>query len=72
MSNRPDVNNVQRSIRVPRDLDAKILKRFRVDEDMAVKDAYILALQYATRNVELSAEDYRRIADDTERARRKS
>ena len=72
MSNQPDVNNVQRSIRVPRDLDAKILKRFRVDEDMAVKDAYILALQYATRNVELSAEDYRRIADDTERARRKS
>lgn len=72
MSNQPDVNNVQRSIRVPRDLDAKILKRFRVDEDMAVKDAYILALQYATRNVELSAEDYRRIADETEKARRKS
>lgn len=64
MSNQPDINNIQRSIRVPRDLDAKIKKRFRIDESMTVKDAYILALQFATRNVELSPEDYEQIAQD--------
>ena len=37
MSNQPDINNIQRSIRVPRDLDAKIKKRFRIDESMSLR-----------------------------------
>ena len=69
MSNMPDVNNVQRSVRVQRELDAKVLKRFRTDPAMSVKDAYILALQFATRKVELSAEDHRKIAEEIEAAR---
>jgi hypothetical protein len=70
MSNMPKPENVQRSIRVQRELDAKILKRFRTAE-MSVKDAYILALQYATRKVALTPEEYRQIADETETARRR-
>ena len=62
MANRPSPENVQRAIRVDRELDAKVLKRFRVDDDMTVKDAYILALQFATRKVELDPEDLERIA----------
>jgi len=72
MANQPKAENVQRSLRVRRELDAKVLKRFRVDEEMSVKDTYILALQYATRKVELTAEEYRKIADDTEQARAKN
>lgn len=64
MANRPSPKNVQRAIRVDRELDAKVLKRFRVDEGMTIKDAYILALQFATRKVELSPEDLERIAAD--------
>ena len=71
MSNMPDVKNVQRSLRVQRELDAKVLKRFRTDEKMAVKDAYILALMFATRKVALTADEYRRIADETENARKR-
>jgi hypothetical protein len=62
MSNSPDIANVQRSIRVERELDTKVLKCFRVDETMTVKDACILALQFATRKVELTAEDHEQIA----------
>ena len=69
MPNQPDVNNIQRALRVQRELDAKVLKKFRTDENMSVKDAYILALQYSTRNVELTPAEYRRIADETEKAR---
>ena len=72
MANQPDAKNVQRAIRVQRELDAKVLKRFRADEDMPVKDAYILALQFATRKVELTAEEYRKIADETEKAKAKN
>ena len=71
MSNMPDTKNIQRSIRVQRVLDAKILKRFRVDADMAVKDAYILALQYATRKVELTAEEHRKIAQEIDAAKKR-
>lgn len=72
MSNQPKAENVQRAIRVQRELDAKVLKRFRNDENMSVKDAYILALMYATRKVELTADEYRKIAEDTEAAKRKN
>ena len=72
MSNQPKAENVQRALRVQRELDAKILKRFRADETMTVKDAYIFALMFATRNVELTAEEYRKIARDTEAAKRKA
>lgn len=66
MSNQPKAENVQRALRVQRELDAKVLKRFRADESMTVKDAYIFALMYATRNVELTADEYRKIAEETE------
>ena len=69
MANQPDAKNVQRALRVQRELDAKVLKRFRADESMTVKDAYILALQFATRKVELTADEYRKIADETEKAK---
>ena len=72
MSNQPKAENVQRALRVHRELDAKVLKRFRADESMTVKDAYIFALMFATRNVELTAEEYRKIAADTEAAKRKA
>jgi len=72
MSNQPKPDNVQRSLRVQRELDAKVLKKFRADDSMTVKDAYILALMYATRKVKLTAEEYRKIADDTQAAKRKA
>jgi len=71
MANQPKAENVQRALRVQRELDAKVLKRFRADDSMTVKDAYIFALMYATRTVELTAEEYRRIAADTEAAKRR-
>ena len=71
MSNQPKAENVQRALRVQRELDAKVLKRFRADKTMTVKDAYIFALMFATRNVELTAKEYRKIAEDTEAAKRK-
>lgn len=70
MSNQPSPNNVQRALRVQRELDAKILKKFRADDNMTVKDAYILALEFSTRKVELTAEEYRKIAEETELARK--
>ena len=69
MANQPSPHKVQRALRVQRELDAKVLKRFRDDENMTVKDAYIFALMFATRNVELTAEEYERIAEDTRRAK---
>lgn len=68
--NQPKPTNVQRSIRAQRELDMKVLKQFRAD-GMTIKDAYILALEFATRKVTLTAEDYRQIADETERARKR-
>lgn len=70
MANQPKPENVQRALRVQRELDAKVLKRFRTDEDMTVKDAYIFALMFATRKVKLTADEYRQIAKDTEKARK--
>lgn len=72
MANQPKAENVQRALRVQRELDAKVLKRFRADDSMTVKDAYIFALMYATRKVELTAEEYRKIAEDTEAAKRRN
>ena len=69
MSDQPSVNNVQRALRCDRELDAKILKRFRATPDMTVKDAYVIALLFATRGVELDDEDYQRIAADKRAAR---
>ena len=71
MANQPKAENVQRALRVQRELDAKVLKRFRTDDSMTVKDAYILALMYATRKVELTAEEYRKSAAATEEAKSK-
>ena len=68
--NQPKPTNVQRSIRAQRELDMKVLKQFRAD-GMTIKDAYILALEFATRKVTLTAEDYRQIADETEQARKR-
>ena len=70
MANRPSPENVQRAIRVERELDAKVLKRFKIDENMTVKDAYILALQFATRKVELDPEDLEKIAAAKRAARK--
>ena len=39
MANQPSIDNVQRGLRVQRELDAKILKKFRVDDSMTIKDA---------------------------------
>ena len=68
MANQPDVHNVQRAIRVPRELDAKVTKRFRMD-GMTIKDSYILALLFATKNVKLDAADHLRIAADIQKAK---
>ena len=70
MANQPKAENVQRALRVQRELDAKVLKKFRTDDSMTVKDAYIFALMFATRKVELTADEYRKIAEDTEKARK--
>ena len=72
MANQPDIKNVQRGLRVDRELDAKVLKRFRVDDSMTIKDAYILALQFATRKVELSPEDHEKIAAEKRAAKNTS
>ncbi len=69
--NQPDINNVQRSIRTSRKLDAKVLKGFRANAKMTVKDAYILALTYATRGIELTVEDEERILEDMRREKAK-
>lgn len=69
MANQPDINNVQRGLRVDRELDAKVLKGFRVDESMTMKDAYILALQFATRKIELTPEDHEKIAAEKRAAK---
>ena len=69
MPNSPDINNVQRGLRIDRELDAKVLKKFKLDDDMTVKDVYILALQYATKDVELDEEDNKRIAEEKRIAR---
>lgn len=67
--NQPDAKNVQRSIRVPRKLDAKVLKAFRGSPSMKVKDVYILALTYATRDVELTLEEEEQVVADIRAAR---
>lgn len=67
MANQPDIKKVQRAIRVPRELDAKVQKRFRM-EQMSVKDAYILALTFATKDVTLTHADYKRIQDEIRKA----
>lgn len=72
MANQPNPGNVQRALRVQRELDAKVIKKFRADDDMTVKDTYILALQYATRKVELTAEDFKKIAEETAKAKNKA
>lgn len=64
MANKPSTKNVQRALRVERELDAKVLRRFRTDEAMSIKDAYIFALMFATKGVELTAEDNEKIARD--------
>lgn len=68
MANQPDIKKVQRAIRVPRELDAKVQKRFRM-EQMSVKDAYILALTFATKDVTLTRADYKRIQDEIRKAK---
>lgn len=71
MANQPDINNVQRGLRIDRELDAKVAKRFRIDESMTLKDAYVLALQFATRGVELDEDDLAKIIQDKKNAKAK-
>lgn len=59
-----------RGLRVLRDLDAKVLKRYRMKGD-TVKDAYIRALERAAFGVKLSPADLRRIDADTREAARR-
>lgn len=61
MANQPSIDNVQRWLCVQRELGAKILKKFRVDDSMTIKDAYILALMYAARGIKLDAATTRRL-----------
>ena len=69
--NQPDIRNVQRSIRTSRKLDAKVIKGYRTNPKMTIKDAYILALTYATKDIELDIEDEERILADMKRAKAK-
>ena len=69
MANQPSINNVQRALRVDRELDAKVLKGFRIDKNMNIKDSYILALQFATRKVYLTPDDYEKIAREKRAAK---
>ena len=69
MPNQPSIKNVQRGLRVQRPLDKKVERGFRVNPDMTVKDAYILALEYATRNVHLTEKDYKEIAEEMKAAK---
>lgn len=68
MANSPSIENIQRGLRVQRELDAKVIKGFRLDSKMSIKDSYILALQFATRNIVLDAEDNEKIAADKRKA----
>lgn len=70
MANQPDINKVQRGQRIDRELDAKVLKKFRLDTKMTVKDAYILALTFATKDVELTPEELEKIAEEKRAAKR--
>jgi len=67
--NQPDIKNVQRSLRTSRKLDAKVIKGYRTNPKMTIKDAYILALTYATKDIELDIEDEERILADMKRAK---
>ena len=69
MPNQPSVDNIQRGLRIPRPLDAKVVKQFKVHKQMTVKEAYILALEYATKDVALDVEDYERIAKEKKAAK---
>ena len=69
MANQPDKKNIQRGLRVDRELDAKVLKKFRTDDRMTVKDAYINALLFATMKVVLTVEDHERIAAEIRAAK---
>ena len=72
MPNQPSAKNVQRGLRVQRPLDAKVIKKFRTDKKMTIKDAYILALMFATKDTELSSAEYQQIAEETKRAERRT
>ena len=69
MPNKPKAENVQRGLRVHRELDAKVQKRFRADGD-TIKDAYIRALRSATAHVTLTAEEKQSILRETEAVKR--
>ena len=70
MANQPDINKVQRGQRIDRELDSKVLKKFKLDSTMTVKDAYILALTFATRDIELTPEELETIAEEKRAAKR--
>lgn len=64
MSNMPDVNKRQVSIRVEIDLCRKVEKEFTRPGDKSKNLAYIRALEEATRKIKLDADDYALITQE--------
>ena len=66
MSNEGDIDKRQVGIRVDLDTCRKVEKKYRQPEDSNRTIAFIRALEDATRNVRLTAEDYKLIAAEAE------
>ena len=71
MANSPDVENILRSARLRRELDARIIKRFQANPSMSITDVYVRALEAAAEGVELSDEEKDKIENDKREAARK-
>lgn len=57
MPNKPDINKTQVGLRVPLELSAAVLRGFSRKGDKADSTAFIRALEEATRNITLTADD---------------
>ncbi len=62
MSNEPDIDKRQIGLRADLDLCRKVEKKYGRRDDESRSVAYIRALEDATRNVRLTADDYDAIA----------
>lgn len=67
--NQPSPDKTQLCLRLPRALKARLEKLSR-QRGVSVTELVEWLLQKQTKNVELSADDYRKIADDIEKAKR--
>lgn len=71
MANQPNVNKRHVTIRVNVETCRAVEKKFGRSDDSSASLAFIRALEDATRDVVLSADDYQRIADEVRSNTRK-